>query len=104
MSTKTRTTIRSKESGEEKTEHARLTTQMMPAWHPDGPVLRFQEMLKVTRVRKTKAYELMKSDPDFPKGIPLYDSGGRSPKFYWTREAVAWNEMRAMKFRNHQDI
>lgn len=72
---------------------------VVPAWQPEGPTLRFKELLKVVRVSKSKAYELMKSDPDFPKGIPLYD-GEQSPKFYWTHEAMAWVEARSHKFRN----
>ena len=44
----------------------------------------------------------MKSDPDFPKGVPLYDSE-LSPKFYWTHEAMAWAEGRAAKFRRVQE-
>ncbi|KAF1687962.1 hypothetical protein B1992_00545 [Pseudoxanthomonas broegbernensis] len=70
----------------------------MPAgarW-PDSPTLRFKDLLKVLSVSRSKAYELMKIDPDFPKGIPLYDSD-QSPKFYWTHEAIAWVEGRANK-------
>lgn len=72
-----------------------------PAWQPEGPTLRFKELLKIVRVSRSKAYELMKFDPDFPKGIPLYDSE-QSPKFYWTHEAMAWVEARSNKFRNQQ--
>ncbi len=68
----------------------------------DGPTLRLKDLLKVLSVSRSKAYELMKSDPDFPKGIPLYDSD-RSPKFYWSHEAIAWVEARAFKFRNEQE-
>lgn len=71
------------------------------AWEPDGPTLRFKELLQVTRVGRSKAYQLMKSDVDFPKGIPLYDSD-QSPKFYWTHEAMAWVESRAKKFRGQR--
>ena len=72
----------------------------MPAWQPDGPNLRFKEMLKVTRVSKSKAYELIKKDPAFPKGIPLYDSE-RSPKVYRVSDALAWIEMRRNKSLNN---
>lgn len=65
---------------------------------PDSPTLRLKELLKLLQVSRSKAYELMKTDPDFPKGIPLYDCE-QSPKFYWTHEAVAWLEGRAAKFR-----
>ncbi|MBN4936460.1 AlpA family phage regulatory protein [Stenotrophomonas maltophilia] len=65
---------------------------------PDSPTLRLKELIVLLRVSRSKAYELMKTDPDFPKGIPLYDSE-LSPKFYWTHEAMAWAEGRAAKFR-----
>ncbi len=103
MSTKKHPPIPGQESNEPKTELARLTPLMTPAWQPDGPTLRFKELLKVTRVGRSKAYVLMKSDSNFPKGIPLYDSD-RSPKFYWTHEAVAWVESRAKKFRNVRGV
>jgi len=63
------------------------------------PTLRLHELLQVICVSRSKAYELMKSDPNFPKGVPLYDSD-LSPKFYWTHEAMAWLETRSNKFRN----
>lgn len=63
-----------------------------PSW-PDRPTLRLKELLRVVGVSRSKAYELMKVDPGFPKGIPLYD-GNNSPKFYWTHEAIAWVEGR----------
>lgn len=69
---------------------------------PDSPTLRLKELTKLLRVSRSKAYELMKSDPDFPKGIPLYDSE-LSPKFYWTHEAMAWAEGRAVKFRRAKE-
>lgn len=69
---------------------------------PDSPTLRLKELIKLLRVSRSKAYELMKSDPNFPKGVPLYDSE-LSPKFYWTHEAMAWAEGRAAKFRRAQE-
>lgn len=72
-----------------------------PAWQPEGPTLRLKELLNVTQVSRSKAYELMKSDPEFPKGVPLYD-GDRSPKFYWTHEAMAWVAERSNKFRSQR--
>ena len=74
----------------------------MPAWQPDGPNLRFKELIKVMRVSKSKAYELIKKDPDFPKGIPLYDSE-RSPKIYRVSDALAWIEMRSNKSRTQSE-
>ncbi|HDX0901829.1 TPA: AlpA family phage regulatory protein [Stenotrophomonas maltophilia] len=73
----------------------------LDAGWPDSPTLRLKELLKLLRVSRSKAYELMKTDPDFPKGVPLYD-GEQSPKFYWTREAIAWAEGRTTKFRTQQ--
>lgn len=69
---------------------------------PDRPTLRLKDLLKMLSVSKSKAYELMKTDPEFPKGVPLYD-GDRSPKFYWSHEAIAWIEGRASKFRTQQE-
>lgn len=76
-------------------------TALNAGW-PDSPTLRFKELLKLLRVSRSKAYELMKTDPDFPKGIPLYDSE-QSPKFYWTHEAIAWIEGRNAKYRTQQE-
>lgn len=50
---------------------------------------------------RSKAYELMKVDPGFPKGTPLYD-GDNSPKFYWTHEAIAWVEGRSSRVQARQ--
>ncbi len=76
-------------------------TDSKAGW-PDSPTLRLKELIKLLRVSRSKAYELMKTDPDFPKGIPLYDSE-LSPKFYWTHEAMAWAEGRAVKFRRAKE-
>lgn len=70
------------------------------------PVLRFHEFLAVTKVGKSKAYDLMNPkspgyDPDFPTGFPLFDSP-RSPKGYWRHEAMAWLDGRSKKFRKQQ--
>jgi len=64
----------------------------------DRPALSLKELLRVIPVGRSKAYMLMKSDPAFPKGVPLYD-GENSPKFYWTHEAIAWLQGRANKAR-----
>lgn len=76
------------------------TTPVHAGW-PDSPILRLKELIKLLQVSRSKAYELMKTDPDFPKGIPLYDCE-LSPKFYWTHEAISWLDGRAEKFRNRQ--
>ena len=75
-------------------------------WKPDSPTLTFNELQKVTKVKKTKAYRLMGKqypdyDPDYPQGIPLFDSE-RSPKFWWTHEALAWSKKREEKARGKQ--
>ena len=62
----------------------------------DRPALSLKELLRVIPVGRSKAYMLMKEDPSFPKGVPLYD-GENSPKFYWTHEAIAWLQGRAAK-------
>lgn len=69
-------------------------------WQNASPNLRFKELISFMRVSKSKAYELIKTDPTFPKGIPLYD-GERSPKVYRVRDALAWIEMRSSKSRNN---
>lgn len=69
---------------------------------PYGPTIRRDELFKAASISRSKGYELMKTDPDFPKGVPLYDSE-RSPKFYWSHEAIAWIEGRASKFRTQQE-
>lgn len=76
------------------------TTQLddMPLWQPESSNLRFKELLKFMRMSKSKAYELIKGDPAFPKGVPLYD-GKRSPKIYRLADALAWIEMRRNKCR-----
>lgn len=72
-------------------------------WQNPSPNLRFKELLSFMRVSKSKAYELIKKDPTFPKGIPLYD-GERSPKVYRVRDALAWIEMRSSKSRNNSRL
>lgn len=76
--------------------HADLVLACMPESLRDRPALSFKELLRVIPVGRSKAYVLMKEDPSFPKGVPLYD-GKNSPKFYWTHEAIAWLQGRAAK-------
>lgn len=64
-------------------------------------IVRFAELLKLTLVCRSKAYELMNPksphfDPTFPVGFPLYDSP-RSPKAWYLHEAVSWVTGRATK-------
>lgn len=86
-------------SAESAQSRAETTAPWTLAWQPDSPTLTFKGLLKVTNLSRTKTYELMKSDPDFPRGVPRYD-GERSPKFWWTHEVMAWLEARSNKFRN----
>lgn len=72
----------------------------------DEPILRFSEFLRVVKVGRSKAYDLMNPkssahDPEFPTGFQLFDSP-RSPKGYWRHEAIAWARGRSNKFRNQQ--
>ena len=61
-----------------------------------GPNLNFKELMRVTKVGRSKAYELMKSDPHFPIGTPLYDAPN-SPRIFSTIQAAAWLERRGLK-------
>ncbi|QDA57211.1 hypothetical protein [Thermomonas aquatica] len=68
----------------------------------DDLVLRFAELLSLTKVGRSKAYAMMNPkdpgfDPDFPNGFALFDTP-RSPKAFWRHEAVAWLEGRSNKF------
>ncbi|OOG51258.1 hypothetical protein B0E50_00590 [Rhodanobacter sp. C01] len=72
----------------------------------EEPVIRFRELLSITRVGRSKAYTLMNPqspgfDPDYPTGFPLFDSP-RSPKAFYRHEAIAWIEGRANKKRQFQ--
>lgn len=69
----------------------------------EEPIIRFRELLRITRVGRSKAYLLMNPksigfDPDYPTGFPLFDSP-RSPKAFYRHEAIAWVEKRANKQR-----
>ena len=59
-----------------------------------GPTLSFAELLTVTKVGSSKAYELKNPkhpgfDPLYPKGFPLFDSSN-SPRVFWTHHAAHW--------------
>lgn len=75
---------------------------LIPEGLRDRPALSLKELLRVIPVGRSKAYMLMKEDPTFPKGVPLYD-GENSPKFYWTHEAIAWLQGRAAKVGTGQE-
>ena len=66
-----------------------------------GPHLSFKELLRVTKVGRSKAYQLMnvrhkKHDPQYPSGTPLYDTPN-SPRIFSTIQAAAWLERRGLK-------
>ena len=66
-----------------------------------GPSLSFKELLRVTKVRRSKAYQLMnarhkKHDPHYPSGTPLYETPN-SPRIFSTHQAAAWLERRGFK-------
>lgn len=88
-------------TGDSNKQQAEQNHTSINVWLPDSPTLDFKGLIKVLRVKRSKAYLLMKEDPTFPKGIPLYDSRF-SPRFFWTHEAMAWLEARSNKFRNAQ--
>ena len=63
---------------------------------------RFGELLAVTKVSRSRAYELMNPnspffDPAYPKGFSLYDSPV-SPKIYRLDVGRAWLRGREAKF------
>lgn len=71
-----------------------------------GPRLSFEELMRVTKVGRSKAHELMsrthpKRDPTFPQGSPLYDAQN-SPKIFSTKQAAKWLEAREEKQLNFQ--
>lgn len=76
--------------------------------NPDSDaIMRFAELLMVTLVSRSKAYELMNPkspyyDVTFPVGFPLYDSP-RSPKAWYRSEALAWVAGRAKKHKTRQE-
>ncbi len=70
------------------------------AWTPDGPTVRFGELLRIIRVGRSSAYALIKRDPTFPKGTPLFDSP-RSPRVWWYDELVGWLREREIKASNN---
>lgn len=83
-------------------QHQALAEQALKsALQKYGPTVRIDGLLEITCVSRSAAYVLMKTDPDYPKGIPLYN-GENSPKFYWTHEAIAWVESRSNKYRTQQ--
>ncbi len=82
------------------------SAEVMWRRYVEEPIVRFRELLKVTQVGRSKAYELMNPkhrnfDPDFPSGFPLFDSP-RSPKAWYREDAIAWVEGRANKQRQFQ--
>ena len=77
-------------------QHSYPPPCLVTAWKPDGPTVRFRELLKVVRVGRSTAYGLFKNDPTFPKGTPLFDTP-RSPRFWWYDQVIAWLRNRELK-------
>lgn len=78
-------------------------TEGRESWrrYVEEPLLRFREVLKLTKVGRSKAFDMMNKkssgyDPYFPEGFPLFDSP-RSPKAWYRDEVFAWIEARAKK-------
>lgn len=70
-------------------QHSNHSSCFATAWEPDGPTIRFHELLKVARFGRSTAYKVFKEDPTFPKGTPLFDTP-RSPRFWWYDQVIAW--------------
>lgn len=77
-------------------QHSNLPPCFAMAWKPDGPTVRFHELLKVVRFGRSTAYKVFKEDPTFPKGTPLFDTP-RSPRFWWYDQVIAWLRDREAK-------
>jgi hypothetical protein len=77
-------------------QHIHSPPLLATTWKPDGPTVRFHELLKVVRVGRSTAYSIFKNDPTFPKGTPLFDSP-RSPRIWWYDQVIAWLRDREAK-------
>ncbi len=80
----------------DRSQHSYPPTCLLTAWQPDGPTVRFSELLKVVRVGRSSAYKILKKDPTFSKGTPLFDTP-RSPRFWWYDQVIAWLRDRELK-------
>ena len=80
-----------------------LTDFQHKPWKPDGPTVRFHELLKVVRFGRSTAYKVFKNDPTFPKGTPLFDTP-RSPRFWWYDQVIAWLRDREAKANANTNI
>jgi hypothetical protein len=80
----------------DRAQHSYAPPCSLTAWKPDGPTVRLRELLKVVRVGRSSAYHLMKNDPTFPKGTPLFDTP-RSPRFWWYDQLIIWLRNRELK-------
>ena len=74
------------------------------AWSQYGPTLTRKEMRGVTKIKRSKEYELtnpkhLNYDPTFPQGFRAFDSP-RAPKIWWTHEIAAHMHGRAQASRN----
>lgn len=97
--------VQSRNPIEDSQDSAVIATELdqVPAWVPDGPILRFPDLLKVVGLKHSKVYELIKGDPEFPEGIPYFDSEC-SPRFWWTEQVLAWLKGRETKFKRRKEL
>lgn len=63
------------------------------------PVMRREEMAEFVCMGRSMSYKIGSEDPQFPKGVPIFDSEN-SPMFFWRHEALAWLIDKTNKYRN----
>lgn len=66
-----------------------------------GPTVRRDGLLQITSLRRSKSYDLEKTDSTFPSGFKLH-AGDNAPKYFLTIEVIEWVLARCNTFRNKQ--
>lgn len=62
---------------------------------PDATLIRMPELLAVTGLQRSTVYKRLKSDPTFPRPVPLSDSTARGAPVAWVlAEVQAWVKAR----------
>ncbi|WP_256672409.1 AlpA family transcriptional regulator [Pseudomonas sp. o96-267] len=62
---------------------------------PDATLIRMPELLALTGLQRSTVYKRLKSDPTFPKPVPLSDSNARgAPVGFVLAEVQAWVKAR----------
>nr|WP_256674675.1 AlpA family phage regulatory protein [Pseudomonas sp. ALS1131] len=62
---------------------------------PDATLIRMPELLALTGLQRSTVYKRLKSDPTFPKPVPLSDSIARRAPVAWVlAEVQAWVQAR----------